>query len=30
MSNILLIGVAVCCFFGVYALLWSAEENKNL
>jgi nitrogen fixation-related uncharacterized protein len=30
MSNILLIGVALLGIFGVYVLLWCAEENKNL
>jgi nitrogen fixation-related uncharacterized protein len=30
MSTLLLIGVAICGFLGMYALLWCAEENKNL
>jgi nitrogen fixation-related uncharacterized protein len=30
MSNILLIGVALLGIFGMYVLLWCAEENKNL
>ena len=30
MSTFLLIGMALLGIFGVYVLLWCAEENKNL
>lgn len=30
MSTFLLIGMALLGIFGMYVLLWCAEENKNL